>query len=146
MILQYSATRRKKEKLYIELILKTHNSQPPNIHGKERRGLLESRIEARLRRGVIRLGGICDKWVCPGSAGKPDRIVILPGNRIYFVETKQATGKARRLQETQHRRLRRLGCQVYVTPGAEAVDAFLAVVEKEQQDLKGGDANDLQAP
>ena len=108
--------------------------------------MLESRIEARLRRGSERLGGIARKWVSPGNDGMPDRIVILPGNKIYFVETKQATGKARRLQEAQHRRLRRLGCQVYVTPGAEAVDTFLAVAEKEQQELKGGDANDLQAP
>lgn len=100
--------------------------------------MLESRVEARLRRGVIRLGGICDKWVCPGNAGKPDRIVVLPGERIYFCETKQATGKARRLQLAQHRKMRRLGCQVYVLAGTEDVDRFLAEV--------GGDADEVQAP
>lgn len=100
--------------------------------------MLESRIEARLRRGVERLGGKALKWVSPGNSGVPDRIVILPKGRVYFVELKQLTGKAGQLQIAQHRRLKRLGCRVYVTPGAEAVDKFLEEV--------GGGADGVQPP
>lgn len=56
------------------------------------RNKLEKDIEQRLRQKVESLGGKCLKWVCPGWSGVPDRIVLLPGARIYFVETKRPKG------------------------------------------------------
>lgn len=53
---------------------------------------LERDIEQKLRRGVEAQGGKCLKWVCPGWSGVPDRIILLPGGRIYFVETKRPKG------------------------------------------------------
>ena len=53
---------------------------------------LEREIEAKLRRAVEAAGGKCLKWVCPGWSGVPDRIVLLPGGRIIFVETKRPKG------------------------------------------------------
>lgn len=53
---------------------------------------LEKDIEAKLRQTVEAAGGLCLKWVCPGWAGVPDRIVLLPGGRIVFVETKRPKG------------------------------------------------------
>lgn len=53
---------------------------------------LEKDIEAKLRRLVEQHGGKCLKWVCPGWRGVPDRIVLLPGGRIHFVETKRPKG------------------------------------------------------
>lgn len=50
---------------------------------------LEKDIERKLRRIVERHRGLCLKWVCPGWSGVPDRIVLMPGGRIYFVETKR---------------------------------------------------------
>lgn len=41
---------------------------------------------------VEQLGGLCLKWVCPGWAGVPDRIILLPGGRVMFVETKRPKG------------------------------------------------------
>lgn len=53
---------------------------------------LEKDIEAKLRKLVESHGGRCLKWVCPGWAGVPDRIILLPGAIIYFVETKKPKG------------------------------------------------------
>lgn len=54
--------------------------------------VLEREIEAKLREMVKRQGGLCLKWVCPGWAGVPDRILLLPGGRIVFVELKRPKG------------------------------------------------------
>ena len=53
---------------------------------------LEKEIERKLREMVEGRGGRCLKWVCPGWSGVPDRLVLLPGGRIYFVETKRPRG------------------------------------------------------
>ena len=53
---------------------------------------LEKDIEKKLVNLVRRRGGLCLKWVCPGWAGVPDRIVLLPGGKIVFVELKRPRG------------------------------------------------------
>ena len=55
---------------------------------------LEKDIERKLRRAVENHGGRCLKWVCPGWSGVPDRIVLLPGARVCFVEMKRPKGGA----------------------------------------------------
>ena len=61
--------------------------------------ILEKDLESRLVSIVKARGGVCLKWVCPGWAGVPDRIVLLPGGRIYFIELKRP--KDGRLSERQ---------------------------------------------
>lgn len=53
---------------------------------------LEKDIELALGRMVRKHGGMCLKWVCPGWLGVPDRLCLLPGGRLYFVETKRPRG------------------------------------------------------
>lgn len=53
---------------------------------------LEKEIEKKLRERVEKYGGRCLKWVCPGWSGVPDRIILLPGGRVRFVETKRPKG------------------------------------------------------
>lgn len=53
---------------------------------------LEKDIEKKLRKAVEAVGGKCLKWVCPGWSGVPDRLVLLPGGRLIFVETKRPKG------------------------------------------------------
>lgn len=53
---------------------------------------LEKEIEAKLVTLVKNRGGLCLKWTCPGWAGVPDRLVLLPGGRVIFVETKRPRG------------------------------------------------------
>ena len=56
---------------------------------------MEKDIEKALGRMVGRHGGLCLKWVCPGWAGVPDRILLIPGGRIIFVELKRQKGGTR---------------------------------------------------
>lgn len=53
---------------------------------------LEKEIEKALVDLIREHGGLCLKWVCPGWAGVPDRIVLLPGGVVKFVETKRPKG------------------------------------------------------
>lgn len=53
---------------------------------------LERDIEKSLGRMIGRHGGMCLKWVCPGWAGVPDRIILLPGGVIMFAELKRPKG------------------------------------------------------
>lgn len=53
---------------------------------------LEKEIEAKLVKLVRNRGGLCLKWVCPGWAGVPDRIILLPGGRVVFAELKRPKG------------------------------------------------------
>lgn len=71
---------------------------------------LEKEIEQKLIDMVKRHGGKCLKWVCPGWAGVPDRILLLPGGRIIFVETKRPKGGVvAKRQEWWRKELWRLG-------------------------------------
>lgn len=85
----------------------------------------EREIEEYLRLGVKRLGGIAFKFTSPGNAGVPDRLIVLPGNRIYFVELKRPGGKTSQLQKMQTNRLKDLGCNVLVIDSKEGVNKFL---------------------
>ena len=53
---------------------------------------LEKEIEKKLTDTVRKQGGLCLKWTCPGWAGVPDRIILLPGGRVVFAELKRPKG------------------------------------------------------
>lgn len=55
----------------------------------------EKAVEQKLTLMVKKRGGICPKFISPGMDGVPDRLVLLPGGRIAFIELK-AEGKTLR--------------------------------------------------
>lgn len=85
----------------------------------------EKLIEKKLVAGVKKLGGLALKFFSVWFTGVPDRIVLMPGGRIYFAELK-TTGK-----ELQPRQvivialLRRLGFKVYVIDDLIGLETFL---------------------
>jgi len=86
----------------------------------------ESFIEAKLRKAIQALGGICIKFTSPGSMdGVPDRIILLPGGRIYFVETKSPAGKLSAIQRFVHKTFAKLGFPVRVIGTLEELAAFI---------------------
>lgn len=88
----------------------------------------EKKIEQKLIKAVRQEGGVCWKFTSPGTAGIPDRIVLMPGGRIAFVEVKAPGEKPRKLQLSRHRLLRRLGFQVYVLDALEDIEKIIKEV------------------
>ena len=85
----------------------------------------ESQIEARLVQGVKARGGMCLKFVSPGSPGVPDRIVIAPDGRVCFVELKTEIGRLASIQRWMIEEMKNHGAAVRVIKGPEAVKEFL---------------------
>lgn len=91
--------------------------------------VLEKEIEKKLRTLVENRDGFCLKWVCPGWAGVPDRIILLPGARIYFVETKRPKGgRLSSLQKWWGRKLIQLGFKYYVVWNEADLEKFKGVI------------------
>jgi protein involved in temperature-dependent protein secretion len=87
----------------------------------------EREIEGYLRRRVEKVGGRCVKFIPDVDNGMPDRVVMLPGGVLLWVETKKPKGgKVSSLQREQHRRLRALGQRVEVVWTKEDADALLS--------------------
>ena len=70
----------------------------------------ERKVEAALTRYIKKQKGMALKQT--GIAGIPDRLVLLPGGRIFFVELKSKGQKMRPLQEYRKRQLEELGFEV----------------------------------
>ena len=86
----------------------------------------EAAVEARLRQRVKALGGMAIKISPISQAGLPDRLVLLPGGRAFFVELKRPVGgRLSAIQLVVHPRLEALGFPVAVLNTTELVDQWL---------------------
>lgn len=91
--------------------------------------MAESDIETYLRKKVEASGGKCWKWVSPGRRGVPDRIVLMPGNVVAFVETKSPGKTERPDQKRVQKILRDLGCLVFSSVNSkDKVDSVVFAV------------------
>ncbi len=91
--------------------------------------MLEKQIESRLSKSVKSVGGIALKFVSPGFAGMPDRLVLLPDEKIAFVELKSNGKKPRTLQLARHKMLKRLGFKVYVIDDVEQIGGMIDEIQ-----------------
>ncbi len=86
----------------------------------------EEHIERKLVDKVKALGGRAYKFVSPGNSGVPDRLIVLPGGKIGFVETKRPKGgRTSKLQERQIAFLQSLDCKAEVISTVDQIDNFL---------------------
>ncbi len=85
----------------------------------------EKIIEQQLVKTVKLMGGLAPKFVSPGLDGVPDRIVLLPGGRIAFVELKADGRQLRPLQVRRKRQLEALGFSVYCIDNPEQIGGIL---------------------
>lgn len=89
----------------------------------------ERELERKLVKAVERIGGQAPKWVSPGERGVPDRIVIMPHGKTYYVELKSETGQLHPLQARWIRKLLGLGHKAYVVDSEESLQNFIDEVK-----------------
>ena len=87
--------------------------------------MLEKDIERYLVRRAIEHGGKAYKWVSPGHVGVADRIVLLPGGVVWFVELKSSTGRLSPLQKIFAADMARMGMNYIVIRSKGEVDELL---------------------
>lgn len=86
----------------------------------------EASIEDALRDRVNDLGGVCIKLSPVGLRGVPDRLIVLPGPRVIFVELKRPKGGViSALQHWWRDRLVALGCEHVFVKNRVEIDALL---------------------
>lgn len=91
---------------------------------------IEKDIERWLGNQLKNLGCIYMKFVSPGNDGVPDRIIVLPGGGVIFVELKDTTGKLMANQRVQISRLRKQGALVFVVTGMSDAKLFVEDMER----------------
>ena len=96
----------------------------------------ESEIERKLGQGIRQLGGLYYKFVSPNLPGVPDRIVILPGGRVIFVELKTEIGRLANIQKWVIDEMLQRDADVRVIKGWPAAKAFLEECKEEVQRCK----------
>lgn len=89
----------------------------------------EKNLEPRLKKFVEALGGIAFKFLPFAFTGLPDRIVLMPGGRIWFVELKSEGMTPKPRQKFVHRQLRRLGFSVWTIGTEETLLKFFNEVQ-----------------
>lgn len=85
----------------------------------------ESTIEKHLVKTVGQSGGLAIKLVSPGWAGAPDRLILMPGGRLTFVELKAPGQTLRPLQVKRKRQLEALGFSVYCVDSVMQIGGIL---------------------
>ena len=87
--------------------------------------MLEKEVEKKLVTAVQLMDGVAVKFVSPGFVGMPDRLVLIPGGRMAFVDVKRPGEQPRPLQKARHRMLQRLGFKVYVLDSVEKIGGII---------------------
>jgi hypothetical protein len=86
----------------------------------------EASIEDYLKQRAEALGGVCIKLSPTGLRGVPDRLMVLSGPRVVFVELKRPSGGViSKLQHWWRARLLALGCEHHFIKTRAEVDALI---------------------
>lgn len=91
----------------------------------------EKAIEAYLVRKVKAIGGRALKYA--GESGFPDRLILMPEGKAYWVELKSSGEKPRKLQQVRIEDLILMGFHVWVCDSKQSVDEILEFIKDEIQ-------------
>ena len=89
----------------------------------------EKEIEKKFALEAKRRGGLAVKFESPGFDGMPDRILLMPGGKIAFVEVKAPGKRPRPLQMARHKLLKGLGFSVFILDDASQIGGILDAIE-----------------
>ena len=93
----------------------------------------EKSVERKLVELTKQSGGLCIKLLTYQLTGLPDRMCLLPGGIIIFVELKTTGEKPRKIQLVVHRMLRNLGFRVEVIDTIKGVEDLIKEIENERK-------------
>lgn len=89
----------------------------------------ESRVEQRLVHEVQARKGWALKFI-PSVSGMPDRLILLPGGRMFFVELKRPKGgRVAAHQTVVHGKLAKLGFPVAILSSIDEVLEWLQLID-----------------
>ncbi len=86
---------------------------------------MEKTLERYFKNKIELNNGLCIKLT--GFVGIPDRLVLLPGGRVFFVEFKQKGKKPHPVQKFVHNQLIRLGFIVYVIDSKAVIEEVFRI-------------------
>ncbi len=89
----------------------------------------EKTVEAKLVAAVKEMGGLAPKFTSPRYDGMPDRLVLLPGGKVAFVELKAPGKKMRPLQVRRKNQIEALGFSVYCIDRPEQIGGVLSEIQ-----------------
>lgn len=89
----------------------------------------EKTVESELVKAVKSMGGLAPKFISPGLDGVPDRLVLLPGGKMAFIELKAPDKKLRPLQVRRKRQLESLGFLVYCMDRPDQIGVILSEIQ-----------------
>lgn len=89
----------------------------------------ENEIENALVTAVKIRGGLALKFVSPGMSGVPDRLILIEGGKLGFIELKAPGKKLRPLQIKRKRQLEALGFLVYCIDSKDQIGGVLDEIE-----------------
>ena len=91
--------------------------------------MTEKNLEQKLTKNVKSMGGIALKFHSQYNTGYPDRIVLMPGGVVYFVELKAPGKKPTPKQQLIHERLQELNMIVKIIDSEESLADFIEIAK-----------------
>lgn len=91
----------------------------------------EKDLERELQKRIKALGGNAVKFRSPMMDGCPDRLVLMPGGRAYFCETKSTGKPLEPLQVYWQKFLRGLGFICEKVDDWESLDKFINLIKSD---------------
>ena len=90
----------------------------------------ESHIESWVKEKIEPNGFLFWKFVSPGTTGVPDRVIVSPTGKVYFVEFKTEIGKQTAIQRFREGQLKTRGANFRLVVGM--TDAIQLVKELQE--------------
>lgn len=91
----------------------------------------EKEIEQKLVKAIKAVDGLCIKFTSPGMDGVPDRLVLMTGGKLAFIELKATGKKPRPLQIKRMEQLKRLGFICFVLDDIELIGGMLDEIKSQ---------------
>ena len=90
----------------------------------------EKSLEKLVTKEILKVGGLSVKLLSTHFTGLPDRLCLLPGGRLLFIEVKTTGKKPSKIQILVHNKLRSLGFTVSVIDNSKDLKDLIQSYER----------------